>query len=75
MIIWCRLLKEAGDGVELVEIGDKVPGLKSRPGLSTWVVSNKQHEIFSEFSEVDKKKVEIIKMFQCNKMMISGSTS
>lgn len=37
-------LRKYGDQVRLVDCSDKLPGLKRRPGISTWKVFNKEME-------------------------------
>ncbi len=47
------LLKFPGQ-LEIVESRDKLPGLKTLPGLYTWNVMNKNAEIFNSIEEVEK---------------------
>jgi len=51
-----RLLKDAGGSVELLGISDCLPGLKTVPGISTWVLSDKQGKIYKSHEEVGEKQ-------------------
>lgn len=46
------LLQQCEGTVELVDVSGKLPGLLSRPGLSTWKVSSKDMAVYSSFDQV-----------------------
>merc|ERR1711892_581618 len=50
--VLARLLQETGDTVRLVEIKDKLPGLKYSPGLTTWQCASKQCDLYTKFEDV-----------------------
>ena len=41
--------------MRLVEVGEKLPGLKISKGLETWVCASKEGEIFSKWEDVPEK--------------------
>ena len=47
-----RLLQECDGSVRLVELADKLPGLKYSPGLTQWSLGSKQGELYQTFEEV-----------------------
>jgi len=59
--VLARILQETGDSVRLVEIKDKLPGLKYSPGLTTWQCASKQCDLYSKFEDVPEQiaKVQI----------------
>jgi len=59
--VLARLLQETGDTVRLVEIKDKLPGLKYSPGLTTWQCASKQCDLYTKFEDVPEMiaKVQI----------------
>jgi len=53
--VLCRLLQETQDSVRILDIKDKLPGLKYSPGLTKWKCASKQCEIYSSFDEVPEQ--------------------
>jgi len=53
--VLCRLLQETQDSVRILDIKDKLPGLKYSPGLTKWKCASKQCEIYSSFEEVPEQ--------------------
>ncbi|XP_028968425.1 tRNA (cytosine(34)-C(5))-methyltransferase [Galendromus occidentalis] len=47
-----RLLDDCGDAVEIVDVRDRLPGLKSNPGLKSWKVASKEVDIFDSYDQV-----------------------
>ncbi|TRY63176.1 hypothetical protein TCAL_00487 [Tigriopus californicus] len=47
-----RILSECEDTVELVDVSAEVPGLKFKPGLSQWVLADKENKFYAKFDEV-----------------------
>ncbi len=47
-----RLLSEANGSLELVDVSDKLPGLKYNQGLSTWTIMNRDLTIFNQPEDV-----------------------
>lgn len=47
-----RVLTLCEGTVELVDISDKVPGLKYKPGLKKWKLMSKDNEFYSKWDEV-----------------------
>uniref|UniRef100_T1IHK3 tRNA (cytosine(34)-C(5))-methyltransferase n=1 Tax=Strigamia maritima TaxID=126957 RepID=T1IHK3_STRMM len=50
-----NLLKTCEGSVELLDVSAKLPGLKYRPGLSHWKVTNRNIENFDTFDEVPEQ--------------------
>ena len=48
------MLKDAGGSLELESIADLLPGLKTVPGLSSWVLSDKQGNIYKRSAGLGK---------------------
>ena len=55
------LLVQSKGGLELVDVSDKLPGLKYKPGLKKWIVMQKDLKIVNNISEVDKESLTHIK--------------
>lgn len=49
-----QILKESAGAVEIVDVSDKLPGLKRIPGMTSWKVFDKQMEEYATFDEVPK---------------------
>ena len=49
-----QLLQTFRGQIALVDIGKKLPGLKTKPGLTTWCVMGKNQEIYKAFEDVPK---------------------
>lgn len=49
------ILNQSDHGVELVDVSEKLKGLKYKPGLSKWVVMQKDKKIVSSMNDVDEK--------------------
>jgi hypothetical protein len=49
-----QLLQAFQGQISLVDISDKLPGLKTIPGLNKWCIIGKNQEIFNSFEEVPK---------------------
>ena len=47
-----ELLRRCGGAVELVDVGDKLPGLARSPGVSTWTVMDKDMHAYKEWRDV-----------------------
>lgn len=50
-----RLLEHANGALKLVDVTDKLKGLKFAPGMSDWLVSSRQLDFYKSFEEVDEK--------------------
>ncbi|XP_053212199.1 RNA cytosine-C(5)-methyltransferase NSUN2-like [Panonychus citri] len=48
------LLTQSQGTVELVDVSNRLPGLKYLPGLETWVVMQKESKIVNSFAEVEE---------------------
>ncbi|XP_015791430.1 tRNA (cytosine(34)-C(5))-methyltransferase [Tetranychus urticae] len=48
------LLNQCEGGVELVDVSERLPGLKYSPGIDTWVVMQKDMKILNSFQEVEE---------------------
>jgi len=53
--VLARVLQDTGETVKLVDICDKLPGLKFSPGLTTWQCASKAGELYTKFEEVPEK--------------------
>ncbi|KAL1115524.1 hypothetical protein AAG570_007553 [Ranatra chinensis] len=51
----CRILAESAGSVELVEVSERVPGLRWSPGLSTWLPASRDLSLYSAYDQVDEK--------------------
>ncbi|CAF4624574.1 unnamed protein product [Rotaria sp. Silwood1] len=49
-----QLLQAFEGQISLVDISDKLPGLRTKPGLKSWCVIGKNQEIYNSFEEVPK---------------------
>jgi tRNA (cytosine34-C5)-methyltransferase len=49
-----QLLQAFEGHISLVDISDKLPGLKTIPGLTKWCVVGKDREIYNSYEEVPK---------------------
>lgn len=58
-----QLLREGNGSLELVDVSDKLPQLKRRPGLKTWKVFDSYKTIYSSFDEVKQGSVVKKSMF------------
>jgi len=54
------LITQSKGGLELVDVQNKLPGLKYMPGLTNWVVMQKNLKIVSDISEVDQEHSKYI---------------
>ncbi|ALC49271.1 Nsun2 [Drosophila busckii] len=57
-----RIIKDSEGALELVDAGHLVPGLKYKPGMTTWKLATKEVDtIFSNFDEVPESLHTIIR--------------
>lgn len=56
-----RLLVEAQGSLELEKVNDKLPGLKYIPGLSHWIVMNRDLTIYNTPEEVPEPMKHILR--------------
>ena len=56
-----RLLVESQGSLELEEVNDKVPGLKYIPGLSHWIVMNRDLTIYNTPEDVPEPMKHILR--------------
>ena len=49
-----QLLQAFPGQIKLLEINDKLPGLKTKPGLTQWSIMAKNQEVYNSFEEVPK---------------------
>ena len=56
-----QLLQTFEGQISLVDISDKLPGLRTTPGLTKWSIIAKNHEIYSSFEEVPKNLQSLIR--------------
>ncbi|GFT67052.1 hypothetical protein NPIL_67921 [Nephila pilipes] len=54
-------LQETKGSVELLDVRSSLPGLKTKPGLYEWQVTNKELEAFTKFEEVPEKNLTHIR--------------
>jgi len=50
----CQLLQTFQGQISLVDIVDKLPGLKTKPGLTKWCIMGKNQEVYNSYDEVPK---------------------
>lgn len=50
----CQLLQTFQGQISLVDIGDKLPGLITKPGLTKWCIMGKNQEVYNSYDEVPK---------------------
>lgn len=48
----CQLLQTFQGQISLVDIVDKLPGLKTKPGLTKWCIMGKNQEVYNSYDEV-----------------------
>lgn len=56
-----QLLQTFQGQISLVNISDKLPGLKTKPGLNKWCIIAKNHEIYNSFEEVPTNLQSLIR--------------
>ena len=56
-----QLLQTFEGQISLVDIGDQLPGLKTKPGLKEWCIIGKNEEIYHSFEEVPKNIQSLIR--------------
>jgi len=56
-----RLLQDAGGCVELVDISTSLPGLKYAPGLTSWVLADKQANIYNSWEDVPQNQQTVVR--------------
>lgn len=56
-----QLLQLFDGQISLVDIGDKLPGLRTIPGLKKWCVIGKDKEIYNSFDEAPKHMQSVIR--------------
>ncbi|GLV36430.1 NOP2-Sun domain family member 2 [Carabus blaptoides fortunei] len=56
-----RLLDHCNGGLQLVDVGDMLKGLKHAPGMEDWLVASRQLEYYKSFDEVDEKWLTTIR--------------
>ncbi|CAF3419529.1 unnamed protein product [Rotaria socialis] len=56
-----QLLQAFQGQISLVDIGDKLPGLKTIPGLKKWCIIGKNQEIYNSFEEVPKNMQSLVR--------------
>lgn len=49
------LLNQSEGGLELVDVSEKLPGLKSSPGLTSWVMMTRELEVYTKFEDVAER--------------------
>ncbi|CAG0916253.1 unnamed protein product [Notodromas monacha] len=53
--ILCRLLKEYPDCLEIIDVADKVPGLRTVPGVTTWKPMSRDLKFYENPEEIPEK--------------------
>lgn len=69
-----RIIADADGALEIVDAAHLVPGLKFKPGMTSWKLANKEvDEIFTSFDEVPEKYHTVIRpnMFPLSQEQIS----
>ena len=56
-----QLLQAFPGQIKLLEINDKLPGLKTKPGLTQWSIMAKNQEVYNNFEEVPKTLQSLIR--------------
>ncbi|CAF0917297.1 unnamed protein product [Adineta ricciae] len=56
-----QLLQTFEGHISLVDIGDKLPGLKTKAGLTKWCVIAKNHEVYHSFAEVPANMQSLVR--------------
>lgn len=56
-----RILRETGDTVELVDVSHLLPGLKYKPGVTTWKPGTKDNQMFAEWEHVPEEFHNLIR--------------
>lgn len=56
-----QLLQAFPGQIKLLEISDKLPGLKTKPGLTQWSIMAKNQEVYNNFEEVPQKLQSLIR--------------
>ena len=50
-----QLLQAFPDQIQLVDISEKLPGLKTKPGLTNWCVMGKNQEVYQTYDDVPQQ--------------------
>ena len=56
-----QLLQAFPGQIRLLEISEKLPGLKTKPGLSQWCIMAKNQEVYNTFEDVPKTLQSLIR--------------
>jgi len=56
-----QLLQTFQGQISLVDISDKLPGLRTKPGLNQWCIIGKNQEIYNSFEDVPKNLQSLIR--------------
>lgn len=56
-----QLLQTFQGQISLVDISDKLPGLRTKPGLKKWCIIGKDQEIYNSFDDVPKSAHSLIR--------------
>ena len=61
--VLARILSETGDSVRILDSSSLVPGLKFKPGLEEWKVSDRNGVLYGSFGEVPKEFHSLIRPY------------